>query len=314
MLSLLIPFFNAAAFLPRLLDSISPLPEDRVELLFVDDGSADDGPARVEAFIARRGNARLVRHQGNQGLGAASNTAIASARGEFLQRCDADDLSIPAGLLAALAQAERERLDLLIQPYIERKWDGREVRREPPPPLPGERYVDYYWRTWYGLLWAILIRTEVARRVRFREGIKLGTDDLWMAELSAEVDMARVGFAAEPAYLYVRRPGSASQATAERQAAHAEAKRIRLGHMEAIGRKHVAAGLLAEAVMQSAVVEHAGGRFLAALRKSGQYARAVDEFWRLRRTLGVSREMRYHFLRCLPGALWQRLRGAAPPA
>ena len=48
--------------------------------------------------------------------------------------------------------------------------------------------------------------------------------------------------------------------------------------MEEIGSRHVARGLLAEDAMRSAVVEHGCNRFLAALRKSGQYARAVSEY------------------------------------
>jgi CDP-glycerol glycerophosphotransferase len=59
--------------------------------VMVNDGSSDESPQIAEAFAARDSRFRLV-HQGNAGLGAARNTGVEHATGEFLVFADSDDL------------------------------------------------------------------------------------------------------------------------------------------------------------------------------------------------------------------------------
>jgi glycosyltransferase involved in cell wall biosynthesis len=58
----------------------------------VDDGSTDDGPARVEALAQPK--VRLIRQQ-NGGVSSARNRGIHEARGEYVAFLDADDVYLP---------------------------------------------------------------------------------------------------------------------------------------------------------------------------------------------------------------------------
>lgn len=95
LLSILIPLYNEEEFIGELLSRVlaAPLPEGlERELIVVDDCSTDDSLASVESFIGAHPDApiRLIRHERNQGKGAAIRTAIQSATGEFSIIQDAD--------------------------------------------------------------------------------------------------------------------------------------------------------------------------------------------------------------------------------
>jgi GT2 family glycosyltransferase len=100
MVSVIVPLFNKAAFVRRALESIARQTYTDFELIVVDDGSSDDGPAIVESFPDSR--LRLLR-QANAGPGAARNAGVAVARGELIAFLDADDEWLPAYLARSVA-------------------------------------------------------------------------------------------------------------------------------------------------------------------------------------------------------------------
>src|SRR3954454_22940854 len=85
--------YNAEPFIAEALDSAlaQDWPQDRLEVVVVDDGSTDGTAGIVSDYVARfPGRVRLVQ-QRNGGPCAAINTALAHARGEWLGMLDADD-------------------------------------------------------------------------------------------------------------------------------------------------------------------------------------------------------------------------------
>lgn len=94
-LSVLIPLYNEEEFIQELLARVvaAPLPPgvDR-ELIIVDDCSRDASVQAVESFMASRPQVsiKLIRHEKNQGKGAAIRTAIQHATGHFSIIQDAD--------------------------------------------------------------------------------------------------------------------------------------------------------------------------------------------------------------------------------
>src|SRR5262249_55984139 len=74
------------------------------EVIVVDDGSTDDTPRVLEAYGHRL---RVIR-QSNQGAGAARNTGIAAARGEYVAFLDSDDVWLPQKLERQMARFEAD--------------------------------------------------------------------------------------------------------------------------------------------------------------------------------------------------------------
>jgi glycosyltransferase involved in cell wall biosynthesis len=95
--SVIVPCFNSAAFLPDTVASIAAQTLRDLEVVFVDDGSTDDTVAIIEQLIARhRDRAMTLCVQPHAGVAAARNRAIAAARGAYVLPVDADDLIAPA--------------------------------------------------------------------------------------------------------------------------------------------------------------------------------------------------------------------------
>lgn len=107
--SVLIPVYNEAPALPRLLAALRALRLD-AEFIAVDDGSTD-GSHRMLATAAHGWPAlRVLAHRVNRGKGAAVATALAAARGRLAVLQDADLETDPRDLprlVAALVRAER---------------------------------------------------------------------------------------------------------------------------------------------------------------------------------------------------------------
>lgn len=89
-----VPMYNAAATIDETLDSVLAQTYPALDVVVVDDGSDDDGPARVEHRAASDPRLRLIR-QHNCGVAAARNTGAAATRADYLAFIDADDIWAP---------------------------------------------------------------------------------------------------------------------------------------------------------------------------------------------------------------------------
>lgn len=93
--SVILPVYNGEAYLREAVDSILGQTYADFELIVIDDGSRDGTAAVLDAV--RDPRVRVV-HQDNMGLALTLNKGIGLARGEYIARQDADDISRPERL------------------------------------------------------------------------------------------------------------------------------------------------------------------------------------------------------------------------
>jgi glycosyltransferase involved in cell wall biosynthesis len=107
--SIFMPVFNGAAFLPATIDSLLAQTYRAYELIVVDDGSRDASAEIVEAYAARDPRIRLVRHSRNVGAPAARNTGwrASDPATDYLIDHDCDDLSAPTKLERLVSALDR---------------------------------------------------------------------------------------------------------------------------------------------------------------------------------------------------------------
>ena len=102
--SLIVPVYNVAAYLPKCMESIQRQDYTDYEIILVDDGSTDGkSGALCDKYAAGSPNIHVI-HQENGGLGAARNTGLEHASGDYVFFIDSDDY-IADGSLSALAEA-----------------------------------------------------------------------------------------------------------------------------------------------------------------------------------------------------------------
>ncbi len=142
--SVVIPAYNAAAFIEKTLDSVRAQTCTDYEVIVTDDGSADRTQAAVEGWLARRKIAGRCIRQPNKGIAGARNTAMRAASGAYIALLDHDDLWYP-GKLAAAAEAFKSHPDaVLVGHHINMTKDGKLValvRKGPAVPRMYERLL-----------------------------------------------------------------------------------------------------------------------------------------------------------------------------
>lgn len=100
--SVVLPVYNAVATIARAVASVQAQAWTDWELLVVDDGSTDGTREMLRELARVERRLRLI-EQTHAGVTTAANAAAAVARGEFIARMDADDVSHPERLAAQVA-------------------------------------------------------------------------------------------------------------------------------------------------------------------------------------------------------------------
>lgn len=100
-ISVLLPTYNMAAYLGRAIDSILAQTYPHFELIVLDDGSTD----YTADVLARYDDPRLIiqRNECNLGYIPTLNNGLKTARGTYIARQDADDISLPERFAAQVA-------------------------------------------------------------------------------------------------------------------------------------------------------------------------------------------------------------------
>ena len=91
--SVVIPVYNPGNYIEDCIASLlrQSLPPDEYEAIFVDDGSTDDTPARLDAVAAEVANIKVIHQEASGWSGKPRNVGIAAAQGEFVMFVDNDD-------------------------------------------------------------------------------------------------------------------------------------------------------------------------------------------------------------------------------
>jgi glycosyltransferase involved in cell wall biosynthesis len=189
--TVVIPAFNAAAFLGEALESVLAQTYQPLEIIVVDDGSEDETPQVAAAYASKVTYIRKERG----GPASARNSGIRAASGEWIAFQDADDIWLPTFLEklvhtsakksadVAFCDAVTLENDIMVGPtFFERK--GLKTRLDEIAPYdilldPFSLFFEFHQ---FMLTCAVLVRRDALLRVGlFDESIYCGEDlDLWL--------------------------------------------------------------------------------------------------------------------------------------
>ena len=120
--SIVMPVYNAEDHLEESLRSVLEQTYKNLEIICVDDGSTDSGPAAIER-LARKDSRIKMLSQENSGAGVARNKGMDEAKGDYLFFFDADDLLHKNAIRTLVNISEKKGTDIVLFGYS--KFDGR---------------------------------------------------------------------------------------------------------------------------------------------------------------------------------------------
>lgn len=215
MISVVIPSYNCAEFLPQALDSVLIQSYSVIEIIIVDDGSTDETRQIVQPYLGRQ-NIRYV-YQENRGLPGARNRGVEESRGEFIAVLDADDALAPTALeemLHALSDSDASWCVIDIVKFWE---DYREIQKTD---LPKDD------------LRIAILNEDFIRRAMFFRKVALQRIGMWDASMKMREDWdlnirlisgaEPFVYVARPLYHYRRRPGSITTGSSEKLFSYTE--------------------------------------------------------------------------------------------
>lgn len=208
LISVIVPAYNAGAYLRRCVDSILAQTLGDLEVVIVDDGSTDDTAAICESYARSDARVRVVRQE-NGGVSAARNRGLSDARGEYIAWLDSDDYFMPQALEKLYGALKRSGLKIAMCNYRNILVDGTE--QPPRYSLPYDERV-YPRETMVGfilsigmtpVLWGSLMARALYDGIVFPEG-RLFEDVRNTYRLHERADGAVM--VAEPLLVRVQRP------------------------------------------------------------------------------------------------------------
>jgi glycosyltransferase involved in cell wall biosynthesis len=104
--TVLMTVFNAGKYLDPAITSIAAQTFRDWEFVIVDDASTDGSLETAEAWMKRDARIRVIRNDTNKGQTPCLNQGLREARGEWIARQDADDLSLPERLARQMEAAK----------------------------------------------------------------------------------------------------------------------------------------------------------------------------------------------------------------
>ena len=115
-ISIIIPAYNAAEFLPACLDSVMNQSLREIEIIIVDDGSTDSTQDISDRYAQSDSRISVI-HKANAGVSEARNTGIACALGEYFWFVDSDDIVTPGACEELYNLAKENDTDAVIFDY-----------------------------------------------------------------------------------------------------------------------------------------------------------------------------------------------------
>lgn len=210
--SLIIPCHNAAGYITRCFASIAKqeYPLEKVEIVFVDDGSTDGSPAIAERYSQDFPNFKLVANPASSGPGGARNRGLEVATGEYVFYIDVDDY-ISGNSLKLIDEAisAGNEPDVVLFPYrVDRPASSRRTKGVV---KPRARNIQQAAFSPVGPWTHVCKRTL---RVPFPENI-FSEDTAWHFEQFDKFETVAVVEGDEPCYIYDRTNATAITDTVE---------------------------------------------------------------------------------------------------
>ncbi|WP_347273679.1 glycosyltransferase [Candidatus Kuenenia sp.] len=181
LVSIVMPTYNCAAYLPESIESILAQTYDTYEVVVIDDGSADNTKLVLEPYMEK---IRYIDLGRNEGLPTARNLGIQSAKGEYVAFLDADDIWMPEKLEMSIDQfMKNPDAGMVYSKHINidsksQFMEGKIMRRLP----SGNIFTQLFFEQNFIICSSVVVRKEVFNKTALfdSELVNCQDWDMWL--------------------------------------------------------------------------------------------------------------------------------------
>ena len=204
--SIVIPVYNVEQYLRRCIDSVLSQSYTDYEMILVDDGSTDTSGQICDEYS---GDSRIhVIHKANEGAGAARNTGIETATGDYITFIDSDDYIAGCYLERMVQTAEQTGSDIVQCGYLygdEAAYSFRKESEQVIKPVIMDSHEVFRTRDAKIIICAKLYKTILFEGIRYPK-VSIHDDEFVTYKLLYKAK--RTALTAIPYYYYYKSPNS----------------------------------------------------------------------------------------------------------
>lgn len=163
--SVVMPLYNCEKFLAESLQSALRQTWTRLEILLIEDGSADHTLSLAKTYAAQHENIVLLCNEKNQGVAYSRNRGIEAAKGAYIAFLDGDDAWEPEKIASQIEFMRRERCDVCCSSYTMMDEGGAWIGE---CHVPEEKVTlgNLLKENYIGMS-SVLIKADIAKRYAF---------------------------------------------------------------------------------------------------------------------------------------------------
>lgn len=210
LISVIVPIYNVAPWLPRCLDSIVGQTYKNLEIILIDDGSTDNSLEICQTYGAKDTRIKII-HQENKGVSAARNAGLDNAQGDFIMFVDPDDWLTLDACEKLLDTQQQTQTDVVMGNFYysrENSPNALAIEIKETSVLRIEKTVALSLLfSCHCVVWAKLYRHSVLNNSRFNLEYKLGEDVDFLFQTIEKTHT--FSFSPLPIYYYYLHQGTA---------------------------------------------------------------------------------------------------------
>lgn len=216
LISVIVPVYNGETYLAACIGSIEKQTYPNLEIIIINDGSTDETGRVCMQLQEIYGNIKVITME-DEGVSAARNAGLKAISGDYVTFVDADD-RLRSGMLYilydCLIKTESDVAGCRFftweneaewQKYSDEKTAGD--HDEIPELFTADTYIRNALLKGNSRCWSKLYRSRMLDKVRFREGLSIGEDMLFLLDVISSA--GKVAETQYPGYGYFQNPNGA---------------------------------------------------------------------------------------------------------
>lgn len=191
--SVILPVYNATAFIEETLQSLQQQTLADFELICVDDGSTDGTLDLLNEYAQADQRIRVI-HQQNEGPGSARNNGLDHAGGDYVCMLDADDIYDPSLLKTLHERAVQTDADIVVckstmfddstGEELESRWTVKDNQLPQKDTFSPEEIEDFVFTAFMGWPWDKMYRRSFIEENGLRYPALKNSEDLYFVFLA----------------------------------------------------------------------------------------------------------------------------------